>query len=422
MWNAGREERVDRERMTTGKRNRVPGSPEEKRELLSKLDAESFPYLVADILHFVRRHTNVHVMDGPGDGRRDVVSKDAAGLVHITQTKCHGDPNQGVGARELDEIVIALKKFGATHGLFATTGRISPQAKREYLDYFPELALEFLEGTDIVDEVLAHPVLAQVWCEGEKIQASARPLVVPLVLRDAKTDIQVCRGPEPKGLGLGVGVVTFAWGAAPADVFVPYRPTVIPDPLSSRAVVRAMEATLRGAVHLHELERTVQDVVRHIANSEVAQGRTLQVRVGLPSFPVPDRELVRERVNLDVLKPATYVAVNGAFESEYEWVVPFGLAGWEFPEDFGTLEAEWAGWFSSRLDTILMVGVRTPVSEHTVGVHEFNRRVAERFMAESLFAVGLEASVDPLLESIGEADRPDYRCSYGPLVLLAHMD
>lgn len=140
---------------------RLPGNSAEKLSLIRALDARRFPELVADVLEFGKGHTEARVTDGPGDGKRDVVSFTPKGHLCFTQCKYHKG-SRSVGSEETDQIIVALNKMGAKHGVFATTGRISPQAKREYLDNFPDYQLEWYEGQDLVDAVLGNPLLSAI--------------------------------------------------------------------------------------------------------------------------------------------------------------------------------------------------------------------------------------------------------------------
>ena len=62
---------------------RTPGTPVEKLALLGGLDETSLPHLVADVLYFCRNHRNVVIVDGPGDGRRDISSTRPDGAKHV---------------------------------------------------------------------------------------------------------------------------------------------------------------------------------------------------------------------------------------------------------------------------------------------------------------------------------------------------
>ncbi len=70
---------------------KIPGTPEEKLALLSGINQNTLPHLVGDIVYFVYGHNEVRVVDGPGDGKRDVHSRMPSGKRHIAQCKYHAD-------------------------------------------------------------------------------------------------------------------------------------------------------------------------------------------------------------------------------------------------------------------------------------------------------------------------------------------
>ena len=59
--------------------------------------------------------------------------------------------------------------FVAASVFFCTSGKLSPQSKREYLDNYPDFELNWLEGHEIVDIVLEDTILRKIWFENEKI-------------------------------------------------------------------------------------------------------------------------------------------------------------------------------------------------------------------------------------------------------------
>jgi len=58
---------------------------------------------------------------------------------------------------------MAMTKLGYRTGLFVTNSRISPQAKREYLNDYPNFRLDFLEGETLAKEVLSNGMLTALW-------------------------------------------------------------------------------------------------------------------------------------------------------------------------------------------------------------------------------------------------------------------
>src|SRR5579862_6413970 len=112
---------------------RITGPTADPSRFLTELNPGKLASLVADILS-VKGHEHVRIVDGPGDGGRDIHSQDEFGRPHVAQCKFRGDTTGSVSSREISELPMAMAKFGYQQGLFATNGRISPQAKREFID------------------------------------------------------------------------------------------------------------------------------------------------------------------------------------------------------------------------------------------------------------------------------------------------
>lgn len=226
---------------------RTPGTPDEKLAMLRGIDEASLPHLVADILYFCRSHRSVTVVDGPGDGRRDISSKTSDGTKHVTQCKFHGDVTAAVGARETDELPVALLKFGCKSGLFVTTARLSPQSKREYLNDFPEFELEFWDGLQLVDHVLSSPLLTEVWLHGDSVQRRAISVAVPFIVRRAVDDRPSHVDTSP--FATPEYSVNFRNVSTSRGVFAPYRPPRIVDSSESGGeTVLCEEALVTGTL------------------------------------------------------------------------------------------------------------------------------------------------------------------------------
>ncbi|WP_390630569.1 restriction endonuclease [Roseiconus lacunae] len=156
--------------------------------LCGSLDPKSLPVLAADILKWSLGHSEVRILDGPGDGRRDILSRQPNGEQHLTQCKHHTDDSKSVASRETDEIVIALAKFDIKSATFLTNARISPQAKREYVDNFPQYSLDFIDGDLLLQFVEESPLLARMWMHGSTLGMTTHRLLIPFVVRNAGDD------------------------------------------------------------------------------------------------------------------------------------------------------------------------------------------------------------------------------------------
>src|SRR5687767_11947133 len=106
--------------------------PNEIQSFLHKLDERTLLDVCTDIL-VTEGHTNIRIMDGPGDGQRDIHSIDGNGNKYLTQSKYHANLSHSVPAKELGEVVLGMVRLGYKHGLFVTSTKVSPQAKRDCL-------------------------------------------------------------------------------------------------------------------------------------------------------------------------------------------------------------------------------------------------------------------------------------------------
>jgi len=96
----------------------MPDRLKSKLKYLESIDENDFPYLIADILAHHYSHQNAKVVDGPGDGKRDIFSVTPKGDKVISQCKYHYDFSKTCGSSETDEIVLALNNFGCNTGFF----------------------------------------------------------------------------------------------------------------------------------------------------------------------------------------------------------------------------------------------------------------------------------------------------------------
>jgi hypothetical protein len=157
------------------------------RHLTVKLSPARLVRLTADIL-WIMGHSEIRVVDGPGDGGRDVHAVAQDGGRVLAQCKFHGDPDKTCSSSELSELPMALVKLGYERGVFVTNAGISPQAKREYLDSYPGLQLVFLDGDQVVRLVLQHRLLKALWFDGSDLRSMSTTVTLPMIIRDHETD------------------------------------------------------------------------------------------------------------------------------------------------------------------------------------------------------------------------------------------
>lgn len=162
--------------------------PENIREKITEaLDPKLLVDLAADLL-FSKSFSNIHRTDGPGDGGRDLYAE-SNGEKILVQCKYHEDYNKTCSSRELSELPMALVKFNYTKGIFITNANISPQAKREYLDNYPNLKLLFVDGDELGLSIVEAPLLRSIWFDGESIYKKEPSIRVPFLIREHIDDL-----------------------------------------------------------------------------------------------------------------------------------------------------------------------------------------------------------------------------------------
>lgn len=164
------------------------GSDNIKKKLTESLNPKLLVDLVADLL-FAKGFSRIHKTDGPGDGGRDLYAESGNGDKILVQCKYHKDSEKACGTRELSELPMALIKFNYTHGIFITNARISPQAKREYLDNYPNLKLIFTDGDELSLSILESPLLRSIWFDGDSIYKREPSIRLPILIREHLGDL-----------------------------------------------------------------------------------------------------------------------------------------------------------------------------------------------------------------------------------------
>jgi hypothetical protein len=337
---------------------RVPGAKDKKVELLRGVTESTFPYLIADILYFHLNHTEIKVMDGPGDGRRDIYSKLESGLRAITQCKYHEDSTKSAGSRELDELPIALTKFGCREGLFATTGRISPQAKREYTDQFKGFSLSFLEGDEIVDIVAAHPLLNAIWIKNNLISNIPKIIEMPFILRVGNKDINVPIDIDDFDIPTKKIKLEFHRTLFDKPLFYPYREPSIPtseDFIAENKII-CDSANISGDVQIFEIPVLKKVILRKIRHNLPKSDSPFIVRFGKPRLKNYKGE---DSILLESVSPESFIIRNNHPISNEDDYIVFSMDDWVYPTRMSALYHDWAGWLNDELNCILYLRIFT---------------------------------------------------------------
>lgn len=383
---------------------RVSGQPTKKKHYLKKLNEDLFLFLMADILCFVYNHKEIKILDGPGDGKRDIQSLNTKGELCITQCKFQKIDNRSISSRETDEIAIALMKFKAKNGLFATTGKLSPQAKREYLNNFPDLELHFLEGTDIVDLVLSSAVLTSVWINNESIELASKNLALPFVLRDPKTDQPITSFSSdnlPKDLKVIENTIS-------EDFFYPFRKPNYPSIRESGLFFPCLNLIYTGPIRISLLSLLYESLTENLLNLVKSQFELVSLRIGTPYIIEESKAKLKFEIN-----PTSYIVSNGISYTEQEYVIPVNDSRCLWPKGLRIMQADGAAWLLPSYDICFQVSL---FASYEITKTTFNLSRREHHLKkldESLFFIVTSSQFNQLNTLLDKERLPTWSCEFG---------
>lgn len=359
-------------------------------QLLSSLNPDSLRRLVADVL-FTRRHTQIRQTDGPGDGGRDIHSLSRSGDWHVTQTKWHQDIEQACSSAELSELPMAMTKFGYPKGLFVTNARISPQAKREYLDSYPGLTLEFLDGDALAHEVLGNALLRAVWFDGQTIRRIDSAAFFPFLVRKHDTDTPIVPQYYFRDCNPGEAILflkehhpdlefTLRPAFSSSESFSRYRQPPLPSMEEGYpSHLRVSEVGVAGELRLADLPQIATNVCKAVAKWLDPYFPGFTVCVGRPYIThlTGDAKDSGTFVLGDEIR-ACYLVTSVSGGSESEWFAAEPSEVWTSTSDARVTEAESIRLYAESLDVCLRYEIVASVGrtyEDGTGVlHVIRRR------------------------------------------------
>lgn len=349
-------------------------------------------------------------MDGPGDGCRDIQSFDKDGVKVLTQCKYVANFDKTIGSPDANEIIVALAKFGGKRGILATTGRFSPQLKREFTDNFPELHLDWIDGADIVDEIFSNPILHRAWVSERSIGRETIFLKIPFIIRRALNDEPF----EVHNKDLGDGISIEASCLIDRRSLEPFRPpqTVnwneLDGPfLSCAALLSQSPPDLHALEELH-----IETAEKLLANV----GEVVTIRFGLP-YMVPTKTPAFEKgFSIPGFSPRSYVVSPNhvaLFEQDY---LILSSPSWRWPEHLSMAEGDWGNWQNHDNQRWCHVEVANPAflnsPQSRICRMIGNSKRRELLDAQAIFVT---ATSEVCLRILAKCSiEPDVQCANGP--------
>lgn len=316
-------------------------------------------------------HDGIKITDGPGDGSRDVHSLSPSGLPHLTQCKYHHDLTRTVSANDLGELPLGLHRLGYAEGLFVTNARISPQGKRDYIDGYPGLSLNYMQGSELAPAVFESSILRALWYDGETLDRVTYALVVPFIARDLVRDRPVNlladteEPPSAEELCVPLRKGTVSMRVRPVftamSLFEPYSsPEVKTASEHWLPEVRSAEAVLTGAALLRDLDANLAASASWLAERLLHRHRHgpchYALRRGKVFLTPLGGESAGVRIKLPS-EPATRVILADVDYDEWDWLMPDPQRGWVPPDRYSASEAEWVRWYNCKMDVCLALSL-----------------------------------------------------------------
>jgi len=395
----------------------MPGKPKNKLKYLENINPFDFPFLIADILTLHFHHTNVKVVDGTGDGKRDVFSLDKYNNKVITQCKFHIDPLKTSGTKETDEIVLALHKFKYNSGIFCTSGKLSPQSKREYLDNYPDFQLQWLEGHEIVDIVLSNNILRKIWFENEKIHLTSNTISVPFLLRKLPEDIAI----EPdlnENLLINDNVEVEIKGRNifNQNQFRPLNSLDIRNAGNTFGNVFAYEAVMSGKTSYNSITEVKEKIIEEIQlkNLMSFNDSYLALRFGIPYFKEDGDSIKKyktEKFNLPI-NSETFIIQKDSVLNEYDFLIEINN-GWEQPYRIHMSQLSDYCYYNKDFDFVFYLFYNCTAKEELHPHVTRNIEIDKIIWQKSLFISGQNELMNQFLEK-NKTLTPDKLYPYGP--------
>jgi hypothetical protein len=374
----------------------VQGPSDELTSFLKNLDEKKLVDLAADILT-LEGHSNMKITDGPGDGQRDIHSVNREGEKQITQSKFHSNINHSMSTTEIGEITQGMLRFGYKKGLVITNSKISPPAKRDCIDLYPGLNIDFIDGIELIKRVFGNIILRSIWYDGESIDKVNYQIIIPFVVRDLEKDkpIPIINSLEGRTLEITIETrqfeLSFRESWINTNIFGQYRmPTLRTMSELQPYQTRGTEVIVSGVIHLDQISSLIEESGKQILSHcrvQFPKKSHVACVLGSPFLAALSKdEVTSDSIKLERYPPVTFVCHNNMIESEESWLLPNYKDGWLLPNDIRASQASWIFWYAPKSDICLDITIiDSPPNDSGKWQLENRYNFFDRWWNESLF-------------------------------------
>jgi hypothetical protein len=223
----------------------------------------------------------------------------------------------------------------------ATTGRLTPQLKREFTDNFPLLHLDWLDGADIVDEVFSNPLPFRAWVTKDTIARETVYAKIPFTVRRAIDDTTA----TVRDAILSDWLTVEGGQSIEVGSLEHYRP---PESLGWAEAfgpgVGCTAVLSTSPPDLHALERLHAEVLEKLFG---ACTEVLIIRFGIPHLVPTKKPGFEKGIRVPNFSPRSHVVRPGQPAIPEHDFVLLKSTMWRFPADLSVAEGDWGNWQSN---------------------------------------------------------------------------
>jgi hypothetical protein len=293
---------------------------------------------------------------------------------------------------------MAMTKLDYKHGLFLTNAKISPQAKREYLNDYPDLELDFLDGEELAREVLSNGVLTGLWWEGTQFSQINVSTIFPMIIRLHNEDmpfnpIESSTEQDAQAFFEYLGSrhpnyrFSLEPGRSSTEPFEPYR---APEPLTMEEgtlpFIRLIEVATTGQVAFSEFPTLSQSICKATCAWLLPKYGGISVRVGRPEIVPLQGANSGKRILTDI-GAISFTATHYFCAEELDWFAAEPDHNWSSKSDARVTEAPWIRLYTEELDCCLAYEIRTRISSARRAWEEALRETSLRGWEASVFCL-----------------------------------
>jgi len=300
-----------------------------------------------------------------------------------------------------------MVRLGYKKGIFLTNSKISPPAKRDCLNAYPEYEIDFVDGRELLTRIFDNVVLKAIWYEGVSIEKVNFALIIPVAARDLKNDMPFSINSENDykikfkvNQTRGQLFLQNSWEIS-TIAFPSYRPSTAKTiEMLMSGKVQTMNLVITGILHLSDYDAILEKISKKI--TEMVRSKCVDIKdfaliFGMPFIAPLSGERSGGRFQLETFSPVTIVNHDTRIEREIEWLLPQNEKDWRLPMYFQVSQMNYARWLNQKNNVCLKLSVICSATEKNRWLVEQKNEFQLEGWKKSLFMLVSNDKCDSVL-------------------------